>query len=95
MYTHTHSLPRMSHLPPLLGSATQVNISPHRLPPMKPSTVNPPQCTDEITHSLTLERPRPKGRSSVSPRQVDSELPRLSLNLADDLGLEDRFRTML
>ena len=96
-HTHTHSLPRMTHLPPLVDSPTQINISPHHLPPIG-RTVNPPQEADSCTNKnvpSSLERPRPKGRSSVSPTQADSQLSRLSLNLADDMGLDDRFKTML
>ena len=96
-HTHTHphscsTLPRMHRLPPLTTSRPP---SAAALSSLQTLSENVPLAAESVTNLSAIERPRSRVQSSEG-----ESLPRLSLHLADDIGLgdttsDDAFRSMV
>ncbi len=70
----------MHRLPPI---TTPRPLSTTPLSPLQTLSENIPLATESVTNLTTIERPRPNRQSSE-----EENLPRLSLHLAHDMGLE-------
>ncbi|XP_064391691.1 uncharacterized protein LOC135339496 [Halichondria panicea] len=86
------TLPRMHRLPPLTTSRPP---SAAALSSLQTLSENVPLAAESVTNLSAIERPRPRVQSSEG-----ESLPRLSLHLADDIGLgdptsDDAFRSMV
>lgn len=90
------TLPRPSRLPPLVNSRP---LSSQAMTPLQPLAENSTLNTESVLNLSRVETPQltPKNRSSVisETHSETSTLSRLSLHLADDIKLDDRFRSVV